>query len=187
MYYLYTGQFDKHQKLIPYILTGIKRYENKIPNQELCTIRFILFMSHFAVENYSGALLWLNEILNSSERDVRPDLYRISRLANLILHYEMKNISLLNYLFKANQRYFDSVGESYLFESVFMKYFRKIALSTKKTDNLKYFEKMKEELEIAFLDPYQKFALEYFDFEAWINSKLHNLTFAQALQLSRQV
>lgn len=153
----------------------------------MCTIQFILFMSHFATENYSGALVWLNEILNAPEKDIRPDLYRISRLANLILHYEMKNFGLLNYLFKANQRYYDSMGESYLFESVFMKYFRKIALSSKRTENLRYFEKMKEELDIAFLDPYQKFALEYFDFEAWINSKLHNLTYSQALQLSRQI
>jgi hypothetical protein len=187
MFYLYTGQFDKHQKIVPYILDGLKKYENKIPKEDLCTINFILFMSHFGINNYSGALTWLNKILNAPEKEVRPDLLRICKLVNLVLHYELQNNSLLTYLFKANQRYYDSNTEVFDFERTFMKYFRKIALLNKKEDNINHYQKMQSELKIAFKDPFQKFALEYFDFEAWVISKIHQITYKEALQIGRKM
>jgi hypothetical protein len=185
MFYLYTGQFDKHQKIIPYILKGMKKYEDKIPKEELSTLNFILFMSHFGSANYSGALVWMNNLLNAPEKEVRPDLLRICKIVNLVLHYELQNTSLLAYLFKANQRFYDSNTEVYAFEKTFMKYFRKIALLNKKEGDVKHFEKMKDELNFAFKDPYQKFALEYFDFEVWITSKLHQISYKEAIQISR--
>jgi hypothetical protein len=185
MFYLYTGQFEKHQKLIPYLLNGINKYGNKIPVEERCTLNYLLFMSYFGVGNYSGALTWLNKILNAPEKENRPDLYRICKLVNLVIHYEMKNTTLLNYLFKANQRYYDSNKDIYSFEKVWMKYFRKIALSTKKAGDPELYATMVEELNTCFEDPYQKFALEYFDFIAWSNSKIHDLTYKEALQAER--
>jgi hypothetical protein len=185
MFYLYTGQFEKHQKLIPFILNGLNKYGSKIPNEERCTLHYILFMSYFGVNNFSGALAWLNKILNTPEKENRPDLYRICKLVNLVIHFEMKNQTLLNYLFKANQRYYDSNKDIYPFEKVWMKYFRKIALSTKKPENPEAYLAMKDELAKCFEDPYQKFALEYFDFEAWTSSKIHNVSYKEALQAER--
>jgi hypothetical protein len=187
MFYLYTGQFEKHQKIIPYILKGMEKYEGKIPADELCTLHYILFMSYFGSGDYSSALSWLNKILNAHDKEVRPDLLRISRLVNLIIHFELNNNSLLAYLFKSNQRFYDSQAEVYPFEKAFMKYFRKIAILNKEADIEKHYEKMKSELHQAFKDPYQKFALEYFDFEAWINSRLHGLTYREALQTGRKM
>ncbi|MBA3663416.1 MAG: hypothetical protein H0W61_04305 [Bacteroidetes bacterium] len=184
MFYLYTGQFEKHQKFVPYILNGINKYGNKIPGEERCTLHFILFMSYFGVNNYSGALVWLNKILNTPEKENRPDLYRICKLANLVIHFEMDNHTLLNYLIKANLRYYESNADIYPFEKIFVKYFRKIALSSK-TERRRYYIIMKDELANAFQDPYQRFALEYFDFEAWTTSKIHNLSYAEALQSGR--
>ncbi|MGZ3899889.1 MAG: hypothetical protein ACXVNM_02685 [Bacteroidia bacterium] len=185
MFYLYTGQFEKHQKLVPYILSGINKYGDKIQDEERCTLHYILFMSYFGVNDYSGALSWLNKILNKPEKESRADLYRICRLVNLVLHFEMNNHTLLNYLIKAVQRYYDSNPDIYPFEKIFIKYFRKIALSGKKHDHIRYYIAMKEELAIAFEDPYQRFALEYFDLEAWITSRIHKLSYAEALQAGR--
>lgn len=186
MFYLYTGQFEKHQKMVPYLLKGIEKYGDKIPSEDLSTLHYVLFMSYFGSNDYSSALTWLNKILNAPEKEVRPDLFRFSKLLNLILHFELQNTSLLTYLFKANQRYYESSGETREFEKVFMKYFKKIALLSKKPDTTKYYEKMKVEINEAFKDPYQKFTLEYFNFEAWINSKLHGLSYKEALQTARQ-
>lgn len=186
MFYLYTGQFEKHQKLVPYILNGLKKYENKILLEERCTLNYILFMSHFGVENYSGALLWLNKILNTAEKENRPDLFRICKLVNLIVHFEMKNFTLLSYLFKSNQRYYDSNKTIYLFEKIFMQYFKKIAFPNKHEENVSHYNLLAKELSAAFLDPYQKFALEYFDFEAWTLSKIHGVSYSEALLAHRQ-
>jgi hypothetical protein len=186
MFYLYIGEFEKHQKIIPYILKGMEKYGDKIPNDELCTLRYILFMSYFGTGNFSNALTWLNKLLNTPEKEIRPDLLRICKLVNLILHFELHNTSLLTYLYKANQRFYDTNDHVHPFEKSFMKYFRKIALLNKAGDPDKYYEKFKSELKAAFKDPYQKFALEYFDFEAWINSKIHSLSYKQALQTGRK-
>jgi hypothetical protein len=98
----------------------------------------------------------------------------------------MKNFGLLTYLIKSTQRYYDSHSDIYPFEKIFIRYFRKLSSQNKKGDTDKFYEKMKSELAEAFKDPFQRFALEFFDFEAWINAKLHGLSYGQALRTSRQ-
>ncbi|MBK9285623.1 MAG: hypothetical protein IPM51_15080 [Sphingobacteriaceae bacterium] len=185
MFLLYTGKFEEHGKSIPFILSGLKKYQDKMPSGELSTIHYLLFMSYFGRGEYQTGLSWLNKIINSKEKLIRPDLYRICKLVNLIMHFELNNISLINYLFKSNQRYYEVNKQIFPFEKIFMKYFRKFALKEEGQHDLIHLEKMKQEIMVAFQDPYQKFALEYFDFEAWINSKLHNISFKQALINSR--
>jgi hypothetical protein len=184
MFYLYTGQFDKHQKMVPRIINGLNLHNGKIPDEELCTLHYILFMSHFGARKYSIALSWLNKLLNTPEKKMRPDLSRICRLANLVLHFELNNIDLLVYLCKATQRYYDSRTDIYPYEKVFLKHFRRL-ITPRNTNMQGLFSQLKEEIQEAFEDPYQKFALEYFDFDAWITSKMHEMTYQESIRMKR--
>jgi hypothetical protein len=185
--YSYIGQHDKATNVIPYVIRGLDKYETKINNEELVRIYHTIGMVYFGVGEYNKALHWLNKIINTNYDDLRQDLIRISKLINLIVHFELGNEDLLSYLYKASVRFFKQQEKQYKFESVFLTYFKKIALSKRDSKQKQTYIKFKEELETVFKDKYEKNALEYFNFYAWLDSKIHTISFTDAIKIRRQL
>ena len=44
----------------------------------------------------------------------------------------------------------------------------------------------KEEMQDVFKDPYERNALEYFNFYAWLDSKIHTISFSDAIKIRKQ-
>lgn len=184
--YSYIGQHDKATLVIPQVIKGLHKYETKINNEDLVRIYHAISMVYFGVGEYNKALHWLNKIINTNYEDLRQDIIRISKLINLIVHFELGNDDLLTYIYKSSVRFFSQQEKQYKFETVFLEYFKKIALSKRDTKHKETYIKFKEELEKVFKDKYEKNALEYFNFYAWLDSKIHTISFAEAIQIRRQ-
>lgn len=184
--YSYIGQHDKATNIIPYVIKGLDKYETKINNHDLVRIYHTISMVYFGVGEYNKSLHWLNKIINTNYDDLRQDLIRISKLINLIVHFELGNDDLLSYIYKSSVRFFSQQEKQYKFEAVFLDYFKKIALSKRDSKQKETYIKFKEELQKVFKDKYEKNALEYFNFYAWLDSKIHNITFAEAIKIRRQ-
>ena len=184
--YSYIGQHDKATSIIPQVIKGLDKYEAKINNEELVRIYHTIGMVYFGVGEYNKALHWLNKIINTNYEDLRQDVIRISKLINLIIHFELGNDDLLSYIYKSSVRFFNQQEKQYKFEIVFLDYFKKIALSKRDSKQKDTYVKFKEELQKIFSDKYEKNALEYFNFYAWLDSKIHNITFAEAIKIRRQ-
>lgn len=184
--YSYIGQHDKATSIIPQVIKGLDKYEAKINNEELVRIYHTIGMVYFGVGEYNKALHWLNKIINTNYEDLRQDVIRISKLINLIVHFELGNDDLLSYIYKSSVRFFNQQEKQYKFEIVFLDYFKKIALSKRDSKQKDTYVKFKEELQKIFSDKYEKNALEYFNFYAWLDSKIHNITFAEAIKIRRQ-
>ncbi len=184
--YSYIGQHDKATNVIPYVIKGLDKYESKINNEDLVRIYHTISMVYFGVGEYNKALHWLNRIINTNYDDLRQDVIRISKLINLIVHFELGNDDLLSYIYKSSVRFFNQQEKQYKFETVFLDYFKKIALSKRDSKQKETYIKFKEELEKVFKDKYEKNALEYFNFYAWLDSKIHTISFADAIKIRRQ-
>jgi hypothetical protein len=184
--YSYIGQHDKATQVIPFVIKGLDKYESKINNEDLVRIYHTISMVYFGVGEYNKALHWLNKIINTNYEDLRQDIIRISKLINLIVHFELGNDDLLSYIYKSSVRFFSQQEKQYKFEIVFLDYFKKIALSKRDSKQKETYVKFKEELQKVFKDKYEKNALEYFNFYAWLDSKIHNISFADAIKIRRQ-
>jgi len=184
--YSYIGQHDKATNVIPFVIKGLDKYEAKINNEDLVRIYHTISMVYFGVGEYNKALHWLNKIINTNYEDLRQDIIRISKLINLIVHFELGNDDLLSYIYKSSVRFFAQQEKQYKFESVFLDYFKKIALSKRDSKQKETYVKFKEELQKVFKDKYEKNALEYFNFYAWLDSKIHTISFADAIKIRRQ-
>lgn len=184
--YAYIGQHDKAKNIIPYVIKGLDKYETKINNEELVRIYHTISMVYFGVGEYNKALHWLNRIINTNYEDLRQDTIRISKLINLIIHFELGNDDLLSYIYKSSVRFFNQQEKQYRFESVFLDYFKKIALSKRDSKQKETYVRFKEELQKVFKDKYEKNALEFFNFYAWLDSKIHNISFAEAIKIRKQ-
>lgn len=184
--YAYIGQHDKAKNVIPTVIKGLEKYEAKINEEELLRIYQIITMVYFGVGEYSKALHWINKIINSNYTELRQDIIRISKLINLIIHFELANEDILPYIFKSTTRFVGSLDNKYKFEILFLEHFKKIALSKRDGKQVNSFIKFKEEMQQVFKDPYEKNALEYFNFYAWLDSKIHNISFSDAIKIRKQ-
>jgi hypothetical protein len=184
--YAYIGQHDKATNIIPHVIKGLDKYEAKINNEDLVRIYHTISMVYFGVGEYNKALHWLNKIINTNYEDLRQDTIRISKLINLIIHFELGNDDLLSYIYKSSVRFFNQQEKQYRFEILFLDFFKKIALSKRDSKQKETYVKFKDELQKVFKDKYEKNALEYFNFYAWLDSKIHNISFAEAIKIRRQ-
>lgn len=184
--YAYIGQHDKARNIIPIVIKGLDKHESKINNEDLVRIYHTITMVYFGVDEYSKALHWINRIINTNYDDLRQDTIRISKLINLIIHFELGNEDLLPYIYKSTVRFISNQEKQYRFELVFLDYFKKIALSKRDSKQKDTYIKFKEELQRVFTDKYEKNALEFFNFYAWLDSKIHNITFADAIKIRKQ-
>lgn len=186
MFYNYSGQFEKAEEHLAEVEKKIELYGSQYPAHELTTINFLMFVTYFAKKNYNKALKCINDILNSNFDESRQDLYRYAKLCNLIIHFELNNVEFLNYSYKSTQRFFKMIDYPFEYELAFLKHFKNIAISRKRSENKKgYFHDFKTTLQEIFKDPYQMIASEYFDLIAWTDSKINDTDYAQEIIILR--
>lgn len=168
-------EFDKAiNEVVPVILEGIERYDNKINNEEVMLFYYNISRVYFGAGDYKSALKYINMVLNDSETGLREDVYTFARLVNLIIHFELGNYDLLDYTLKSTKRFVAKNMKNYKFETVFLKGFKKL-LKNKDADAMgKLYVSFKNELEQVMEDPYEKAANEYFDFLSWLDANIES-------------
>lgn len=105
---IYEKSFDMEagRKKIVQISADLKTYGNEVP----ANIRALMHinMACFCIidSEYSQALKYVNTLLNTPELNIRSDVNKIARLLELVLHYELKNFDLLEYLLVSAKKFF---------------------------------------------------------------------------------
>jgi hypothetical protein len=138
--------------------------------------------SYFGIGEFKLALQYLNVVLNDNEQNLRQDVYSFARLFNLILHYELENYDLLEYVIKSTNRYLSKQEKDYEIEGTCIKYIRKLAKSSNVADKMELLEDMKTEVGKLLEDHNERVVLEYFDLESWIDSKLKKVSFEHSVR-----
>ncbi len=186
MFYNYSGSYQKSLEIVPEIENIIQQNSNKLPGQELTTINFLIFVAYFATGQYSKSLKYINEIVNSDFEKSRQDLFRMAKICNLIIHYELGNIDLLSYTYKSVKRFFSKIDYPFEYEIAFMKFFRQLVFSKRgKENSLELYVEFKNRLSEIFKDPYQVIASEYFDMIAWLDAHINSTGYAQEVLKQR--
>ena len=137
---------------------------------------------YFGAGRYNDALKWVNKLLNDNEQTLRQDIYNFARLFNLIIHFELENFDLLEYVIKSTSRYLKKQKKDYQAEFLIIKYLKKLIKIDDESARITVFQKMHIELEEAFQNPSERVVLQYFDYLSWSNGKAQGITFAEAVQ-----
>lgn len=178
------GNYDKALKMIDGIELRMKDFGEKITKEDEVVMQYLFTNVYFGSGKYREALRQLNQVLNDNETNLRQDIYNFSRLFNLIIHYELGNFDLLDYLIKSTERFYNKQRKSqikgYEFEVVFIQAFKRLLKANRGTgstaDALK---EMKVELTDLLQNEKERIALEYFDYITWLDSKLTGTSFAE--------
>ncbi len=176
------GDTEKGLELAPAIEAGLERYGEFIEASLLLSFRFNLASLYFIAGRYEDALTRTNALLNSGQFDIREDIYGFLRVFNIILHYELGNDDLLEYLLKSTYRYLYTRNKIFKFESIALRLIRKLTTRRAGRDLLPIFRELREELLPLADDPYERKAFECIDVVSWLDSKIEGKPLVEVIR-----
>ncbi len=174
-----SGDFKEGKSVSKKQRKELKKFNQK--DDQTSRFFFQYFYIHFGIGDFDPALEYLNEWLNQPRSMEREDLQSLARILNLIIHYEMGNTFLLDYLFRSTYRFLKKRDRVFEFEKRVMRFIR----DSNKVSNPKALKGLMEELREDFVilsqNPSEKVMFQYFDFLSWLESKISGRSFAEVV------
>jgi tetratricopeptide (TPR) repeat protein len=137
---------------------------------------------YFGTGVYDKALSYLNQWLNSPKSIERQDLQSFARMINLIIHYEMGNHLLLDSLIRSTYRFLNNRNSLYQMEARMITFIRDVNNAQDRKTKKVALADFKQDLEDQMKDKKVKAMLQLFDLEAWLDSKILNISFAEVVK-----
>ncbi len=169
--YFMTGEFSEGTEIIPEIAKSLEEFENLLDTHYIIIFYYKFACMYFGNSDYQNVVFWLNKIINMKDVDLRSDIHSFARILNLISHYELGNLDLVDYYIRSTYRFLIKKNDLHLFQKIIMKFLRKLSSITR--DQLTdAFKELREQL-IPLNDKfYERRPFIYFDIISWLESKI---------------
>lgn len=160
----------------------LKLQNNESDIEHTKNIYFYLAYIYFLNEENKESLKWLNKFL-MLPKDIRSGIYTTAQLLSIAIHFELGNQDLLEYTIRVCYRSLLKSNKLYKYEKLILDFVRyNIPEINNKKEIAASFTILKTKLELIFGDPYEKKAINTFDFVSWLESKIQNRSFAAILR-----
>lgn len=177
-----TGDFQKGLELVKRVENGLDELDMKINKEQELLFFYNISLTYFGAGEHKMALFWLNKLLNDNENNLRQDIYSYARLYNLVIHYELGNYDLLDYIIKSTSRYLNKRQRHYEMESLVLNYMKRLAKLAGGSGIRQVFTEFYEDLADLLDNDSDKVILEYFDYPTWIMSKIRGKSFGEMVK-----
>lgn len=179
---LECGDMHRAKPLILEAEDFIARFARTISVMRLSEMRFSI-ASYYLINNQPDkALEYLSAVEQTDYVRQKHDLYISVRIMQLIAHYELGNTLLLPYLVRSLYHAVMSRERLFRFESVLIGFMRKDLLKiVDKRSAQRSFKKLHATFEVLYNDPLEQHAFINFDILSWLDSKIRNISFTQAI------
>ncbi len=174
------GTFEEGLQALNDHLKIVEKFDQDAFNRN--TFYLSYFYIYFGVGDYDNALESLNDWLNLPKTSEREDLQSLARILNLIIHYEIGNTLLLESLLRSTYRFLSKRNRLYEFEKRVLGFIQKTGKLRSSKELREAFLTLKLEFDDLTKIPSENAMLRYFNFTAWLESKIEEKTFAEAVQ-----
>ncbi|MCC7438629.1 MAG: hypothetical protein IT211_09070 [Armatimonadetes bacterium] len=165
------GEFHQATLLAPQINQGIEEYGNHLPDELTHAYHLALAESYFGAGQYRQALEYNNRVLASPPPELRRLAWENARLFNLMIHYELGNIELIEHLIRSAYRYFSQQPNQTQFHRIVLSCFRRLLRMRTPQELQAIFDRTQQELALLRLDPYESSMQEVHRFGLWLAAK----------------
>ncbi len=180
--FLMTGEFGLG---IRKILEVQHTLDRSMVKMDKIRIQFFYNYSqlYFGAGDLKNALHWCNMVIREPEADIRQDIQSFARIFNLVIHYELGNQDLLEYAIRSTYRFLRKRERLYEFEKIVIDFLRKgMTRLYNDSELMQAFQDLKKRIEDISKNPFERKALEYFDFISWLESKIQRKPFAEIVK-----
>ena len=180
---LLSGEPEKLSTLVPITEQGIERWKDKLTNVSWLLLQYQLSYYYFLTGNYVRSLERINAILNSGDTELRPDIHSEARILNLVIHYELGNRDLLEYLTRSVYRFLSKKARLTAMESIFLTFLRRDFSPMNNPRKIRdMFSKMQREISGTSEKERATGTDNTFDILSWLESKIKNIPMAAILK-----
>jgi tetratricopeptide (TPR) repeat protein len=183
--YCELGDYNKGFQLLPEVEVGLKKFTVNAINKHM--FYFNAALIYFMAGDFQKASGWLNKLVieyNENRSKVISNIYYYSRLLHLMVQYEMENMDTLEYMLKSVLKDLPKVRPFNQYDKAILTFIQKTLLEVNDSSMLKSrFKALKIELEqILQSNPDEGIALQFFNFQLWIDSKTEAPSFAELVK-----
>jgi hypothetical protein len=176
------GEYEKALQLVDPIIVGMEGLGPRLQKERELEFWYALAVAHFGSGQMNKCLFWLNKVLNDPEPTLRQDIFTYARLFNLVVHYELGNFDLLEYIVRSTHRYLSKKHRAHEVETVLIEHIKLLARAGKPQTKKDLYRALQEKLAELLKDPNEGLALKYFDFESWLTAKVEGSDFATVVR-----
>ncbi len=182
-FFIQTGKFQKAKEITGKTLSDREHTEFFSIEQQII-IHYYMAVACFGTGALKESIQWLNRLFtNFNLSNLRTDILVFARFLGIIVHYELGNTDLVEYLTRSVYRFLLRHQRLYKFEDLFLSFIRnRLPGADTKSRLLDNFRYLKTELEKLSSDSYERKPFEYFDFISWLESKIEKKTFAEVVK-----
>ncbi len=105
LYFLNKADWESAILTAREIVEFLNRAGNQVTFSRRLAFHYNLSILSFVLEDYSAALKWVNAIVDESGPEIREDIQHFARILVILLHFELGNWELLEYLHRSAYRY----------------------------------------------------------------------------------
>ncbi len=156
---------EKSMKLVEDELK-LPKNESEIPPQ--LKVALISNMASFLVldRDYQAALKYNNKLLDISGLDFKRDVYLFARLLSLVIHYELKNYDLLEYMVENTYKFFRDKHVMSKADSILLTHFKRL-LKAETSSHSELFDELHHQLTKLQAENNVQNLFAMFSFDAW--------------------
>ena len=180
-YYIKSGEYETGIKFINQIIPSLDTIEGEANEMRKCSFYYNVAYLYFLKNDYSVSLYYLNKILNNKCVKDELEVIYYTRLLNLIIHYELGNFKLLQYILKSTYRFLSKRQRVFKIEKQIY-YFIRSSFRFKTDEELNYsFYELRQRLLESSSNPFERGVFNYIDLISWLDSKISNRQFSEVL------
>lgn len=161
-----TGDMKRGRLKAKQVEKDIERYKKSIPHSIKSTLITNLVCFYFIDEDYTESLKHVNTILNDNVLNIRNDVQEFVKLFQLLVHYELGNYDLLEYLTQSVSKFFKGRTPAKSQEQTLLNFFGRV-IKVSKEEHRELFDEL-----LFTLQKYPAvLPTEFFDYIAWAEAK----------------
>jgi len=163
------------------IESDLKNYRNEVPLNLKALLLVNLASFYILDSNYQSALNSLNSVLNDPALALRTDVIEIAKILQLLIHYELGNYDLIEYLAESAHKFFKSKKRSLKLESLLVNFFKSV-IKTSQDEHKEMFGELNFKIIKTLKEIEGNSPQVYFDFVSWSESKYKGIPFIDVIR-----
>lgn len=133
----------------------------------------------FAMGDFKKAVRKLNRIVNNTLREQREDIACYAMILNMMCHYELGNLDLVESLLRSTYRFMVKMQKIHGFEKTLISFFRRLMKQSNPADLKDFMQQFRDELLVVEQDSYERTTFEYLDLISWLSAHIEKRPFKE--------
>ncbi len=175
------GDFAQGVSLMKKIEPQLEEFIGFLDNHSRLILYYKVACLYFGNNNYGRAIQWLNRIMNSENIDLREDIHSFARILNLISHYELGNMDVIDYYIRSTYRFLLRKDDLQKFQRSILEFLKSMNSTVSEQELIQAFTTLRDKLIPLRDNPYEKRAFIYFDIISWLESKIQRRNVAAVI------